>query len=635
MANLDKYKISRFEADELKPEETLADALSDHSAMETPIGRRVFSAFYLFILLVLVLLLTKSFQLQILNGADYAVSAGRSSSSNYQLTPLRGIIYDSLNQPMVENIPIFDLIAVYRYLPASPAEMAKIIEKLAVLINANQIELTQLFDDNKDFASFSVKKNISKEEMVKIDNASLDGIYVVANARRYYPGGPASAHLLGYTAQVSPSDLESDPHYFINDRIGRLGLEAQYENELRGQRRTIDFREPEKTDDSEPGNNLFLNVNFTMQEKLYQTLRSVFASGGVRRGAAIIQNPKTGAVLGLASMPSFDGNIFENSAEPKNTSVISGILKNTDKPLLDRVIGGRYSPGSTIKPLLALAGLKEGIVTPSTIVFADGGISVRSEVDPNVFYTFKDWKVHGWTDIKKAIADSVDVYFYSLGGGYGPIKEGLGINRISSYLKGAGADKIAGIDLPGEISGLVPSKEWKMETKGEPWYVGDTYNISIGQGDLGVTPLWLNTYVGAIANGGSLMKPFIVKEIKNPEGETVAQFGEQKLGQMPFDQNTFDIVRQGMRQTILSGTATMLQDVPAALAAKTGTAQITGRGLNSLFTVFGPYEDPEIVMTVLVESINQSQGLAIRVANDFLLWYFGEYKKQDLSTGGH
>ena len=273
-------------------------------------------------------------------------------------------------------------------------------------------------------------------------------------------------------------------------------------------------------------------------------------------------------------------------------------------------------------------------MTPATLVFANGSISVRSEVDPNVFYTFRDWKVHGWTDIKKAIADSVDVYFYSLGGGYGSIKEGLGIDRISAYLKGAGADKVTGIDLPGEISGLVPSKEWKKEVKGESWYVGDTYNTSIGQGDLGVTPVWLNTYIGAIANGGKLMKPYIVREIKNPDGQAIAEFSEQVLSQMPFDQNTMNVVRQGMRQTVLSGTATLLQDVPVALAAKTGTAQITGRGLNSLFTVFGPYDDPEIVMTVLVENINQSQGLAIKVANDFLLWYFGEYKKLGLSTGG-
>jgi len=167
----------------------------------------------------------------------------------------------------------------------------------------------------------------------------------------------------------------------------------------------------------------------------------------------------------------------------------------------------------------------------------------------------------------------------------------------------------------------------KSKTKGEPWYTGDTYNISIGQGDLLVTPLWLNTYIGSIANGGKLMKPFIVKEIKEPDGRLVEEISPQVLGEAPFDKGTVDFVKQAMRQAVLSGTATILQNLPAPVAAKTGTAQVAGRGLNSLFTVFGPYDNPEITMTVLVENINQSQGLAMRVADDFLLWYFGEFKK--------
>ncbi len=615
----------------------MADALSIHATMETPISRRVFATFYISILLAVSLLALKSFQLQVIDGSNYVLIAEQSNSSNYRLSPLRGIIYDTLSKIMAENVLSFDLIAVHRYLPSLPEEIEKIITKLAPVINVNKGDLSKLFEDNRDSRFFIVKKGLSKEEKIRLENLGLSGIYVITNVQRNYIDGVASAHLVGYTAQVNPSDLENDPYYFINDRIGRLGLEAQYEKELRGQHRSIDPADvagsagsPQAASESRDpgsGNNIFLNVDSSMQKKLYQSFNSVFASAGIRRGAAIVQNPKTGAVLALVSMPSFDSNIFENSSRPENVAKIPKILNSSDKPLLDRVISGRYSPGSTIKPLLALAGLKEGVVTPATLVFADGSISVRSEVDPNVFYTFRDWKVHGWTDIKKAIADSVDVYFYSLGGGYGNIKEGLGIDRISAYLKGAGADKVTGIDLPGEISGFVPSKEWKKETRGESWYVGDTYNISIGQGDIGVTPVWLNTYIGAIANGGKLMKPYIVREIKNPEGQVIAEFSEQVLSQLPFDQNTINIVRQGMRQTILSGTATLFQNVPVALAAKTGTAQVTGRGLNSLFTVFGPYDDPEIVMTVLVENINQSQGLAIRVANDFLLWYFSKLSK--------
>lgn len=629
---LDKYKIKRFEKDELRPEETLADALSVHSTMEAPISRRVFSAFYIFITIALVFFVFKSLEMQIVNGSKYAFLADQGNSLKYQLLPLRGIIYDSQGSPMVKNMPVFDLVGVHKFLPSEEAGVDAEIDEVLKVIGGDFNSLRKIFTDNQNQAVFLIKRGLSKEEMVRIKTLSLPGIFTVANAQRQFIDGQASAHLIGYTSLVTPDDMKTDEYYFLNDRIGRLGLEAQYEKYLRGQHRVFDFYDSSKDQpDGFTGHDLFLNVDSAIQRQLYKSLNSVFVSSGVSRGAAIIQNPKTGAVLGMVSMPTFDNNAFENSSQPENVEKISRILKDAGKLLLNRVISGRYSPGSTIKPLFALAGLKEGIVSPSTLVFANGSISIKSEVDPNIFYTFRDWKVHGWTDIKKAIADSVDVYFYSIGGGYGFI-EGLGVDRIAKYLKEAGADKLTGIDLPGEIAGFVPTKEWKKEIKGEAWYIGDTYNISIGQGDLGVSPVWINAYIGAIANGGDLMKPFIVKEIKNHEEKTTVQFTPEVSGRLPFDESTLDIVKQGMRQTILSGTATMLQNVPVPLAAKTGTAQVTGRGLNSLFTVFGPYEDPEIVMTVLVENINQSQGLAVRVADDFLLWYFG---RQQSDTPRH
>ncbi|MBI2669993.1 MAG: penicillin-binding protein 2 [Candidatus Yanofskybacteria bacterium] len=627
--NLDKYKITRFEQDELKPEETLADALSIHPTMETPISRSVFNVFYVVAAVVFVFFIFESFQLQIVNGKRFTILAEQSNSLRYQLSPLRGLIYDSRGKLLAENLPVFDLMAVHTFLPESDDKLTDMISRLSPIINQNSQYLTKIFNDNQDQAVFLVKNNLTKDEMVKIETMSLPGLFTVANVKRFYPDGPAAAHILGYTAKVTPDELKNDGYFMINDRVGRLGLEAQYERFLRGEHRSFDFLNNDSTifdkkglENAEAGNNLFLNIDSSIQNQLYKSISSVFTSGGIGRGTAVIQNPKTGIVLGLVSMPTFDNNIFESAYLSDNISRISRILNDSNKPLLNRAVSGRYSPGSTIKPFLALAGLKERVVTPSTILYAGGSINVQSEVDPNVYYTFRDWKVHGWSDIKKAIADSVDVYFYSLGGGHGSIKEGLGIDRIAAYLKSAGADKITGIDLPGETVGLVPSKEWKRETKGEPWYVGDTYNISIGQGDLVVTPIWINTYIGAIANGGNLMKPRIVREIKNQDGSVIAGFNSQVLGQMPFEQDVLNVVRQGMRQAVLSGTATLLQDVPVALAAKTGTAQVSGRGLNSLFTVFGPYDDPEIVITVLVENINQSQGLAIRVANDFLLWYF-------------
>jgi len=628
--SLDKYKITRFDDEDIKPEETLADALSGHSALEMPIGRGVFGSFFIFISLILLAFLFKSFQLQILNGKNFAASANQNSFSDYQLSGLRGVIYDSEGKPMVENVPVFDLIAAHSFLPEQEILNSE-IEKLAPVIGMDKNVLAQAFSENNDKSTFVIKKGLSKEETVRINTLSLQGIFVIANSQRHYLSGPAAAHLIGYTGLVTPQDLKEDEYYSLNDRIGRSGLEEEYEQYLRGDHRGIDLTNKNYLTDQQsvtPGQDIFLNINSEVQQHLYQSLSSVFASSGVRRGAAILQNPKTGAVLGIVSMPSFDGNYFVDTSDPLNSGRISQIFANTDQPLLNRAISGRYSPGSTIKPLLALAGLKEGVVTPSTTIMTNGSITVKSEVDPNVVYTFRDWRNNGLTDIKKAIADSVDVYFYALGGGYGNIS-GLGISRIVNYLKSMKADQPTGIDLPSEATGFVPSPEWKKDTKGESWYVGDTYNISIGQGDLVVTPAWINDYISAIANGGNLMKPFIVNEIKDASGKTIKKITPQLVEKIPFDQQTIDIVRQGMRQTVTAGTSTLLQDLPVPVAAKTGTAQISsGKALNSLFTVFGPYDDPEITMTVLVENINQSQGLAIRVANDFLSWYFKEFKKQ-------
>src|SRR3989344_3353169 len=622
--NLNKYKINRLDNDELKPEETLADVLSIHSAVESPIGRRVFSVFYLFVLGAFSLVAMKAFQLQIVDGKDYAVSAEQGSTSSFQLTPLRGIIYDSNNQPMVENAAIFDVVAVHRYLPAVKTEIDKVVEALAGLADINRDGLAKLFEENSNAASFAIKRNVSKEEAIKIENLSLPGVYVVANSQRHHIGGAATAHLLGYTAHVAPGDIEFDDYYFINDRIGRLGIEAQYEYELRGQHRAIDFGSGEitKFEEVTPGKDKFLNIDFTMQKKLYETLAFVFASSGVKRGAAIIQNPKTGAVLAIASMPAFDPNVFENSSLPENAARISNLLVSPDRPLLNRVISGKYSPGSTIKPLLALAGLKEGVVTPNTIINATGSITIPSIYDPSVVYTFNDWKVHGLTDLKKAIAWSVDVYFYMLGGGYGQFK-GLGAEKETGYFKAMLADKLTGIDLPGEIAGFVPTPDWKKQTKNEPWFIGDTYNISIGQGDLGVTPLWINSYISSIANRGKIMKPYIVNKITDFAGEVSQEIQPQVLADIPFEQETIRIVREGMRQTITNGTASLLNSLPVPVAAKTGTAQVVGlHNLNSLFTVFGPYEDPTINLTILVEHIQGGQGVAIGVANTFLKWYF-------------
>lgn len=635
--NLNKYRIRRLaEETDIVPEETLMDSISGHSAVEVPISQRVFNLFFVLIFGVLFFFIVKAFQLQVIKGDQFALLADQASGSPIHLSPVRGLVLDTQGRPLVQNIPIFELMAIRSLLPKprttlsqevqgeseSENEIQKMILELATIIGEDEPKVAKIFQDNIERGVFVIKSGLSKEEVLKIKELKPKGVFVVVNARRHYPDGPASAHLLGYTSMVTPEELSENDAYFINDRIGRLGLEAQYENYLRGESRVFDPRNLEEQNWKTEAGSLITTIDVEIQKKLYEAMVGVFSSADVRRGAAIVQDPRSGAVLGIVSMPSFDNNIFENPAGLDNSKRVSAILEGSDRPLLNRAIGGRYSPGSAIKPLLALVGLKEEIVTPSTLVYADGSISIQSEVDPSVFYTFRDWKVHGWTDIRKAISDSVDIFFYALGGGYKNIN-GLGIDKISKYLKIFRADTLTGIDLPGETKGFVPTREWKKETRGEGWYTGDNYNISIGQGDLLVTPIWLNSYIGAIANGGKIMKPFIVKKIQDGDGRVVEEKFPQVWAEIPFDVGVMNIVREGMRRTVTSGTATLLNDLPVPTAAKTGTAQVTGRGPNSLFTIYGPYENPEIVMTVLVENINQSQGLAIRVAKEFLSWYFG------------
>lgn len=614
-----RYRISMSNLNELNPEETLFDSESSHSKMEIPINRTVFNIFFFFVVGIFGLYMFNVFQLQIVNGEKLSSFAKNINSAKYFSVPIRGVIFDNQNRPFVENVPTFDLIVIPSELTRqTDDELNKSLDQLSQIIKLPTDLIEELYAGSKNAPIVDIKNDLSKEEVLKIEDLNLKGFYVAYNLLRSHDDGIYSAHLIGYTSKVTPADIKNDPYYQLTDRVGRYGLEAQYEDFLRGERRNLLLgNDPVGQNNSKLGDNLYTSADKDIQKHLYQAL----IANGVTRGAAVIQNPKTGEVLGLVSIPSFNNDEFESG---QNNDKLKNILEGSSRPLFNRVISGKYSPGSTIKPLLALAGLKEGVVTSDTKINATGSITVRSIYDPNVAYTFNDWKIHGVTDIRKAISDSVDVYFYILGGGYQNTK-GLGIEKIVSYFKSFLLDKSTGIDLPGEVAGFIPSPAWKQTTRGESWYIGDTYNISIGQGDLGVTPITLNTYIGSIANGGKLMKPYIVKKITDSDGNIIKEFQPQVIAEIPFDPDTLKIVREGMRQTITSGTASLLNNLPVQVAAKTGTAQTgssTSKNLNSLFTVFGPYDDPTITMTILVENIQSGQGAAIKVANTFLSWYF-------------
>jgi len=334
------------------------------------------------------------------------------------------------------------------------------------------------------------------------------------------------------------------------------------------------------------------------------------------RAAGVALNPNTGEIMALVSFPNINNNKFIQGFTKEE---LEKIIQDSSKPFLNRAISGVYPPGSTIKPLIAAAVLKEGVVTPNQTINCTGSITVYNKYYPNIFRIYHDWKIHGITNIIKAIAESCNVYFYTVGGGYGEI-QGLGIEKINYYLEKFGLGKISGIDLPEERRGLVPDKNWKEKTKNEDWYIGDTYNVSIGQGDMMTTPLQMALATAAVANNGTLFKPQIVSKI-----------GDKSISSQVLEKNIIDdeeifrVVKKGMREAVISGSAKYLYDLPIKAAGKTGTAEASGnKSPHGWFTCFAPYEKPEIVLTILIENGGEGSSVAAPIAKEVLKWYFNQ-----------
>lgn len=617
-----EYRVS-IDEDIVTPEETLMDSGSEFSDLERPIPAITFQSILWVIAAAAGFIFLSTARIGIAQHQYYAGLALQNRSSNFSVPPPRGIIFDSDGNPLVNNVPSFDLIAVSKEIKSLNAD-DPVFSKVAEILKMPVADLkNQIADQAKTAGVFFAATNLSKDQVLSLQSLKLTGLYVIPNVERSYVDGPVFSDVIGYAGKVSKDDLNKDSYYTPTDTIGRLGVEGQYEDYLRGQHGQIFFDTvPETTDTSAAtGDNVALNIDSDLQKKLYDELRAILAGAGLSRGAAVVQDPRTGAVLAMVSLPSFDNNSFSNGL---SQSQYDAIFNNPAQPLFNRAISGLYNPGSTIKPLMGLMGLQEKVITPETTIQDCISISVPNPYDKNIVYTYRNWRNdHGPFDLRRAIAQSCDVYFYTVGGGYGPIA-GLGADRIDKYLTSAMADKNLGIDLMGESHGFVPTPDWKQQTRGQPWYQGDTYNISIGQGDLNVTPLWLNSYISAIANGGTMYKPEVANRIVDSSKNPVTIFSPQTLTKLPFSDENLKIIKDDMREVILTGTAGILKDLPVTAGAKTGTAEvIKGQSINSLFTVFAPFDHPTLSMTILVEGSHSNQGLAIITANNVLKWYFG------------
>lgn len=574
-------------------------------------------------------------QLQIISGSVWRALAEHNRLRVQPIIPERGIVFDQNMIPLVTNVPSFRLTLRAQDLPSDATERERAIRTIGATIGVSSDKIDQILGafSKYRYASVVVKDPITYDEAVQIylKSAAFPSLTIERSAKRAYMGGIPGAqkalplsmsHVLGYVGRISPDQLETRAtnNYFPTDTIGQVGVEAAFEDILRGtpgqrdievdakgsERRTVSVQEPVA------GDGVVLTIDLNIQNELEKTLAHGLAMAGKRRGAAIAVDPRDGSILGLVSSPSYDNNIFSGGI---SNTAYGGLISDVDQPLLNRAIAGQLPSGSIIKPFIASAALQEGVITPETTVLSTGGLQVGN-------HFFPDWKAggHGVTDVRKAIAESVNTFFYTVGGGYGN-QQGLGPDRIKRYLEYFGFGRSTGIALPGEQKGFLPSPNWKLEVKGEPWYIGDTYNISIGQGDVLVTPLQMAMGVAAIVNGGTLWQPRIASYALLPDN-TEQVFPPHISAKVPVDDKWLEVVREGMRLTVTAGSAQSLKTLPLAVAGKTGTAQWSStKAPHAWFTSFAPYENPQIVVVYMIEEGKEGSSVCVPAAKEFYTWW--------------
>ena len=368
------------------------------------------------------------------------------------------------------------------------------------------------------------------------------------------------------------------------------------------------------------GANVTLTVDAKVQNEMHKAIAALSESVGYDGGAGVMMDITNGDIIALTSYPEYDAEVLSLG---KNTSLIGGYRHDSRKPYLNRALGGIYTPGSIIKPFLALGALTEGIITPEKQILSTGSISLQSPYDPNITYVYKDNKAHGWVDMRQALAVSSNVYFYSTGGGYADQK-GLGILNIGKYTRLFELDGPTGIEIEGEKTGVIPSPEWKEKNfKGDIWRIGDTYNTAIGQYGFQATPLAMVRSVAGVANDGLLVTPHLLKD------DTIV-YPTKQITEVAT--SSYDVVQEGMRMVVTEGTGQLLNYLPFDIAAKSGTAQvgISKKYVNAWIIGFFPYENPRYAFVFLMERGPGGEAVvgATRAALPFFTWlaeYAPEY----------
>ncbi len=557
-------------------------------------------------------------RLQLVNGDEFAERAELNQLRVEPEIPSRGLIMDRNGVPVVENVPSFSAAVVAADIPRDRTlEIAGGIEDLlGVPALETTLKIEAARKSNNPFTPIIVKEGLSQTDAFRVREqlAHLPGTQVIVEAIRHYTGGEVLSSILGYTGRIDEeeyAELRGDG-YISSDRLGKAGVEWAYESYLRGIPGTKQIEKDASGREirvlsevpGSPGNDLVLSIDLDLQRKATELTQAV-ARGG--QAAAIVMDVNTGEVLALVSLPMFDNNVFSGKVDEAR---FEQYLNDPKKPLVNHALAEQYAPGSIFKQITGSAALEEGVATPGTTITSNGFINVPNQYDPSVIYTFRDWRALGTLDFYGGVAMSSDVYFYYLAGGYheyGNAFDGLGIDRLSNYARMFGLGRPTGIEIAGEAPGNVPDPAWKEETFGEVWTLGDTYNMGIGQGFLATTPIQMARVVAAVANGGKVLQPRVVREVRDSNGNVIRANEPVIESQIPISESNFAIMRDAMRQAVSWGTAKDGAVRGVAVAGKTGTAEFGERFANgqyethAWFSGFAPADQPEIAITVFLE----------------------------------
>lgn len=548
--------------------------MSDIALHEPRLANRRSARFVVFALvsaLVFATLGTRLFYLQIIRGGDFGALADQNSRIEEAIPSTRGLIYDRTGRPLVQNVPTFSV----KIRPADvPMEMRdEVIGRVAALLGKDPADIIATLDASPGsrFEYIRVASDVPEATARLIAESHLDlpGVEVVVEARREYLYGSLLSQILGYTGRIDAAEYAQlrSSGYLPDDVVGKTGVEAVYESALRGQygvqvverdARGRQLQVLQTPQEPVPGASLELTIDVHEQELAQKALEWGMRTARLKRGVIIVMNPQTGEILAMVSLPTYDDNLFARGISPSD---FQRLLNDPNKPLLNHAIQEQFPPGSTYKLVTAVGGLADGKITPRQRLQTKAYLTIGTT-------RFYDWNRRGWgpCDLYCGYSHSSDTYFYQVAGM-------LGIDRLAYWAHQFGFGQPTGIDLPGEASGIVPSNQWKLDTLGQPIYPGEVYQAGIGQGYDAVTPLQLLNAYAALANGGTLYRPQVVRRIIGADGSVLQDFKPEVLRKLDVSPDILRTMRRAARTVVTSRHTYNLVDLPIVVAGKTGTAE--------------------------------------------------------------